>query len=83
MAAAATALLEGGMAIAIVGRAFLRILEAIVSDADRLEFRLALAAARIAVRVMLHRELAIGGFDHRPIRIARDAEYFVKVDFGG
>ena len=79
----AAALLERGVAIAIVGRAFLRVLEAIVGDADRLEFRLALAASRIAVRVVLHRELAIGGFDRPPVRIARDAEDFVKVDFGG
>ena len=79
----AAALLERGMAIAIVGRAFLRVLEAVIGDADRLEFRLALAASRIAVRVMLHRELAIGGFDGPPVRIARNAKDFVKVDFGG
>ena len=79
----AAALLERGMAIAIVGRAFLRVLEAVIGDADRLEFRLALAASRIAVRVVLHRELAIGGFDGPPVRIARNAEDFVEVDFGG
>ena len=83
MAAAAPALREGGMAVAIVGRAFLRILETVVGDADRLELRLALVAARIAVRVMLHRKLAIGGLDRPAIRVARDAEYFVEVDFGG
>ena len=69
---AAHALLEGFHAVAVVGRALLRVLEAIVGDADRLELGLAVRAAWIAIRVMLHRKLAIGGFDGAAVRIARD-----------
>ena len=81
-AAAGPALLEGGMAITIIGGTLLRILEAIVSLVDLLEARLALGAARIAVRVELHRQLAIGAFQRRIIGGPLNLEQFVIVDFG-
>ena len=69
------------MAETVIGGALLRVLQAIVGDADRLELRLALSAARIAVRVMLHGELAIGRLDGLVVRSALDPEQFVEIDF--
>ena len=66
------AVLEGSVTIAIIGSAFLRVFQAIIGDADRLELGFTLAAAGIAVRMMLHREFAIGALDRSAIRIAAD-----------
>src|SRR5207302_6134837 len=48
--AASAAILEGGMAEAVVSRPFLRILQAVIGFVDRLEAGLGILAARIAVR---------------------------------
>src|SRR4029077_14800711 len=61
--AAAPAVLERGMAEAVVGRALVRILEDLVGFVDFLEAMLGVLVARMAIRVALHRLLAEGGFD--------------------
>ena len=81
VATATAALLEGGMAVLVVGRSLLRVLEAVIGDADRLEFRLALAASRIAVRVNLHGQLAVGLLDLVVAGATRDPENVVKIRF--
>ena len=58
------ALLEGFMAVAVVSRTFLRIFQAVIRLADRLEFRFRLGIARIAIRVILHGEPAVGRLEH-------------------
>src|SRR5690606_6906665 len=75
------ALLERGMAEAVVGRALLRILQAFVSRAYGLELVLVLLAPAVAIRVILHRQLAVGGLDRRAVRIAGDTENLVKISF--
>ena len=56
-----TALLEGGVAEAVVGGA-LRVLQDVVGLVEFLEPGLGLLVARVAVRVMLHGQLAVGLF---------------------
>ena len=80
--ASRTALLEGGVAVAIVGRTLLRILEHFIGGTHRLELALAFGAAGIAVGVVLHCELAIGGLDRRAVGIAAHPEQFVEIGFG-
>src|SRR3546814_8564393 len=75
--------LEGGMTEAVIGRALLRILEAIIGLVDRLELGLVLLAPAMFVRVQIDREAAIGGLDRPRIRIARAAGQFVIIDLGG
>ena len=58
---ARAAVAEGGVAEAVVGGALLRVLQAIIGLVDRLEPRLAVLAAGIAVGMAFHREPAIGG----------------------
>src|SRR3546814_2495599 len=53
------------LAEAVVHRALLRILQAVIGFADRLEARFAVAASRILVRVIFHRELAIARLQRR------------------
>src|SRR3546814_2500545 len=60
-AIAHAAVLEGGLAEPVIGRALLRVFQAIIGFVDRLEPRLGFTAAGILVRVIAHRELAIGG----------------------
>src|SRR5690606_4861515 len=52
-----------------------------VSGAYRLELVLVVLAAAVAIGMILHRQLAIGGLDRRPVRIAGDAENLVKICF--
>ena len=59
--AAHAALLERGVAEAIVGCALLLVLQDVVGFVDFLEALLAILVAWIAVRVMLHGELAVRG----------------------
>src|SRR3990167_7808337 len=61
--AAVHAVLERRMAETVIGRALLRILEAVIGLANGLEPRFAVAAARIFVRVIFHRQLAVGRLD--------------------
>src|SRR5690606_40024289 len=53
-------LLEGGVAETVVSGALLRVFQALIGGADRLETRFRIRAAGILVRVVAHRELAIG-----------------------
>ena len=64
-AAAAAAVLERGMAEAIVSRALLRVLEDIIGRTNRLEMRLLLGTAVVLVRMAFLGEPAIGGLDGR------------------
>ena len=82
-AAATHALLEGSMAVAIVCGAFLRVFQNLVGGTAGLEPAFGFGIARIAVRVILHRHLAIGGLDGRAVGIARHAQQFVEIDFSG
>ncbi len=56
------ALLERSMAEAVIGGALLIVLEDVVSLVEILEFLLGALVTRIAIRVILHRELAISLF---------------------
>ena len=58
VAAAAAAMLEGGMAETVIGGALVAVLQDVVGLVEFLELVLAVLVARIAVRVMLHGELA-------------------------
>ena len=60
--AAPAPLLKGGMTKAVIGGALLIILEDVVGLVDLLEFLFGALVTRVAIRVMLHRELAIGPF---------------------
>ena len=66
----------------VIGRALLRILEAFICLADRLEFGLCLGIALVAIGVPFHRQLAIAGLEHAIVSIAADFEQFVIVEFG-
>ena len=81
--ATAAAIAERGMTVAIISGALLRVLQAIIGFADRLELRLMLLAPAVLVRMVFHREPAIGGFDRAIVGVARAAEQFVIIDFGG
>jgi hypothetical protein len=70
------------VAEAVVGGALLLVLEDVVGLVDLLEPGLAVLVAGIAVRVPLHRELAIGGLEFAVGRGARHFEEFVVVGFG-
>ena len=80
---AAMAVLERGMAEAIVGGPLLRVLQAVIGFVDRLEPRLGLGIAGVAIGVPAHRELAIGALDRAIVRAAFAFEKFVIIDFGG
>ena len=80
--AAAATVPEGGVAEAIIGRALLRVLEAVIGLADRLELGLAVLAPGVLVRMVFHRELAIRRFDRRRVRGPLALEQLVIVDLG-
>src|SRR3546814_15764228 len=68
------------LAEAVVHRALLRILQAVIGFADRLETRFAVAASRILVGVIFHRELAIARLQRRIVGGALDFEQLVIID---
>ena len=82
MRAAARALLEGGMAEAIIGGPFVAVLEDVVGLVEFFEFMLAFGVARIAVRMMLHGELAESGLEFGLAAGARDAQDLVIIALG-
>ena len=74
--------LEGGVAVAVVGGAFLFIAEDIVGLADFFEFVFGGFVAGVFVRVEFYREFAVGFFDIVGAGVFFDAEHFVVVPFG-
>src|SRR5450759_2078260 len=57
------ALLEGGVTEPVIGGALVAVLEDVIGLVEFFEFVLAFGVARIAIRMMLHGELAVGGFE--------------------
>ena len=81
-AVAAAALLEGGVAEAVIGGALVAVLEHLVGLVDFLEAMLAVAVAGILVRMQLHRELAIGALEIGIGRYALDSQHLVVTALG-
>ena len=75
------ALFKGRMAEAVIGRALFGILQHIISFIQFLELGFGFSIPLIAVRVPLHRELAVGFLEVILARIARDAENLVIIAF--
>ncbi|MDP1909645.1 MAG: hypothetical protein Q8K85_15210, partial [Hyphomicrobium sp.] len=76
-AGAAAAILESGMAEAIVSGALLRVFQDVIGLADCLEMRFLVSAAAVPIGVAVHGLLAISGLDRRVIRAALHAEQFI------
>jgi ABC-type branched-subunit amino acid transport system ATPase component len=79
---AAGAVLEGGVAEAVVGGALLLVLEDVVGFADFLELRFRLGVAGVAVRVVLHGELAVRLLEVVGAGVAGGAQCAVVVGLG-
>jgi hypothetical protein len=75
------AILEGGVAVTVIGCPLLRILQHVIGVTDRLELRFRFLAPRIAVRMAFHRQAAIGGLDRLLVRAPLDLEQLVKIYF--
>ena len=82
MEPAAAALSEGGVAIAIVGGAFLVVHQDVVGLAELLESFFRVRVVGIFIWVKFDRELAIGALDFVAGRVAFDAQDFVVVALG-
>ena len=80
-AAAAEVRVDAGVAVLVVGRALLRVGQHLVGFLGLLELLLGLlvVVALVAVRVVLHRQLAIGLLDLLVGGVLRDAEHLVVV----
>ena len=78
-AAAAHALLEGGMAEAVIGGALVAVLQDVIGLVDFLEVELAVLVAGIAIGMLLHRQLAEGGLQLGSSCGALDLEHFVVI----
>ena len=70
------------MAEAVVGGALLVVLQDVVGLVDFLELRLGLLVAGIAIRMVLHRELAVGLLQVVGARVPRHAQRGVIILFG-
>ena len=81
-AAAHAAILERGVAEAVIGGALLGVLQRVVGLVDFLELVLGVGIARIAVRMELHGELAVGALERRLVRALRHAQHIVEIAFG-
>ena len=55
-ATARASILKGGLAVTMIGRALLRTLQDVIGFADRLELRLGIGAAGVAIGMALHRD---------------------------
>jgi hypothetical protein len=75
----AAAMLEGRVAEAVIGGALLRVLEALIGLADLLELQLRGGVAGIAVRVELHRQLAIGDLEGLLVAALGNAKDLVEI----
>ena len=73
------ALLERGVAEPVIGRTLLLVLQDVVGLVDFLELALGLRITRIAVRVILHRQLAIGLLDRILIGAAVDPKDLIEI----
>jgi len=69
------------MAVSVVGGTLLLIAQDSVGLAALFKALLGLVIARIAIRVILQRQFAIGALDLRVARAAGNAEYFVVIAF--
>jgi hypothetical protein len=69
------------MAKAVVGRALLLVAQNRIGFAALLEALLRRVVVRVAVRVILQRQLAVGALDLAIARRAGDPEYFVIIAF--
>src|SRR6185312_7861144 len=78
-AAPARTLLEGGVAMAVVERALVRVAEDFVSLFRFLEMRLAFLVAGIAVRMVFHRQTTERGFQFAVAGAALDRKDFVVI----
>src|SRR5665213_2425758 len=72
---------EGGVAEAVIGGAFLLVLQDVIGLVGVLEFLLGRVVVRIAVRMMLHGELAEGLLDLFGGGVFRHAQQFVIIAF--
>ena len=79
MRTARPALLEGRMAEPVVGRALLIVLQDVVGFVDLFELMLAVLVAGIAIRVPLHRKLAVGSLEIASVDGALDFKNFVVI----
>ncbi len=75
------ALREGGVTVAIVGGAFVRIHQHVVGFAEFLEIFFRLGVARIFVRMKFDREFAVRALDFLFRRFAADGKHFVIIAF--
>ena len=78
-ASAASALLERGMAEAVVGGALLLVLQDLIGFGRVLEFLLGGFVARIAIRMMLHGQLPVRLLDIVGRGLARQSQQFIEV----
>ena len=76
------AVLEGGMAEAVIGRALVLVLEDFIGLVDLLEADLAALVAGVAIGVPLHGELAEGGLQRAVVGGALDAQDLVVAALG-
>jgi hypothetical protein len=81
-AARAHARVERRVAVLVVGGAFIRVAQRLVSLAEFLEFFLRRMVARIFVRMKPHREPAVGFFDAVGSFLAGDLQNFVIIALG-
>ena len=80
---AEAALLEGRMAIAVVGRAFLRIAQRLVCLAEFLKSLLGSMIAWVFIGMKLYRQLAVGPLYVLFAGFTVDAEHFIVIAFPG
>src|SRR3546814_8942794 len=74
LASAHAAILEGGVAEAVVGGALVRILQAVIGLADRLEFGISVQEAAIAIGKAVHGQAARGGLERILVSRPRNLE---------
>jgi len=81
-AGSAHAAFKGGVAEAVVSRALLIVLQDVIGFVDFLELEFGGVVARILVRVKFHRQLAIGGLEHRAVSAFGDFQGLVIATLG-
>src|SRR5690606_33920646 len=76
------AILEGCVTETIIGGPLLRILQRLVGFADFLELSFGFLVIRIPVRMIFHRQAAIGALQSGSVGTSVDAQHFVEISFG-